>query len=540
MPIIPKVFNECIENSTFGIFAKQDGAVKFVDTLSGKVEIDRIVESYNGRKILSLRVRNTSRLPLKIYSFIVAEFYLPEEEFPSEVMENNWLQCSAAAYKRLTDPTERNVGFFQRDQNPYSFNKDYGHIKGSVISEWFTSLKFSNGNFFIGAVTTADQFAQIFVKKEGEKVLVRVASQFDGLVLTPGQVTKSEKIFFGFGKGSEIEKQFAISLAHFMKVKKPGPPLRAICCSYYWNGNKITEEIINKELDAMGNLDQRLNIDYVQFDAGYTQYFGDWLDYKMRFPSGFSSLITKIKNMGYKAGIWLSPFAINPSTRLRDYHKRWLIHDQYKKIFEGRWTSPFDQLTDYLELDVLDPTNDEVKKYLTKVLLHFKKQGFTLFKLDFMYPVCLADRFSKPVTRAQALRQGLMHIRKVLGDECLILSGITPLSSVVGIADNVRTGIDSLNPFACAIPGVNSLVNNFMLEGNIKESSNRLFFNGIIWRADPDVLVFRKGTGLDEELINKHKKFAVSNKMSLWIGDSIAKMSDEEKVAVVAFFNNTK
>lgn len=514
-----------LENSIYGIL----GSVE-------KIEVERIVSKDNGNTIFQIRARNNSRVPVKIFSFLVAEFITQEKV--ENVLEHGWLQCSEVAYKSLQQPTKESRVFLQRDQNHFSFKEEYGYLENSIISEWFTVIKTGNKDLVIGAITTADMFSQIFVKEENGSVRIRVTCQYDGLILKPGEVLYSEKIFFGEGKQSVLEKQFAESLAKHMDVKKVAPPIRAMCNSYYWNGNKISEESINKELEALETLPEKLNLDYFQIDAGYTKYFGDWLSYKERFPNGFEPIIKRIKKLGYKPAIWLSPFAISPATKLHDHHPGWLLKGDHKKHFEGRWTSPFDNLSPDIDLEVLDPTHPEVKEYLTKVLTHFKDLGFSLFKIDFMYPVCLSEKFYKSVTRAQALREGITHIRKVLGDDSLILTCITQLSPMVGLADYVRTGIDTLNPFVCGVPGINRMVNEFMLEKNIRESEARLFMNGVVWTADPDMLIFREGTGIDKETIEAHKKFAKDNHMSLWIGDSVAGLDEDGKRNLSRFFNS--
>ena len=510
-----------IENSSYEILGDDN------------LQIDRIISKENNNLILQLRARNTSNKPVKIFSFVVADFILPSKI--EKVLEHGWLQCSEVSWKNPDEPTKETKLFLQRDQNHFSFKKEYGYIENSVISEWFTLIKMYGGDLFIGAVTTADQFSQIFVKKEEGGTRVRVTCQYDGLTLSPGQVVKSEKIFFAVGEESKIKKDFAESLAKHMNVKKVAPPIRAMCNSYYWNENKIDDKIINNELDAIEKMSEHLNLDYFELDAGYTKYFGDWLDYKDRFPKGFERIISKIEALGYKPAIWISPFAISPATKLHDHHASWLLKSSHKKHFEGRWTSPVDNLSNDIDLEVLDPTNDEVKKYLKGVLTHFMDLGFELFNTDFMYPVCLAEKYSKPVTRAQALREGVQFIRDTVGD---LKSCITQLSPMVGLIDYVRTGIDTLNPFVCFIPGVNRMINDFMLEKNIQESEERLFLNRVVWNADPDVLVFRDGTGIDEAVISKHKKMAKENNMSLWFGDSVANMDEVTREKVLKFFNN--
>ena len=186
-------------------------------------------------------------------------------------------------------------------------------------------------------------------------------------------------------------------------LKKLRHKFSAMCNSYYWHGNKIDEDLINSELDALELLPEHLNLDYFQIDAGYTKYFGDCLDYKERFPNGFEPIINRIKSLGYKPAIWISPFAINPATKLHDYHPDWFLKGTDHGHFDGRLSSPFDTILDSFDLEVLDPTNPEVLEYVKKVLVHFKALGFELFKTDFTYPVSLSNNYSKPVTRAQAI-----------------------------------------------------------------------------------------------------------------------------------------
>ena len=97
-----------IVNSSYGILP-----------FNNKVEIDRI-ESYDKENlILQLRVRNVSAKPVKIFSFVVAEFILPQ--IAEKVMEHGWLQCSEVSFKTLNEVTEENKFFLQRDQNHFSF-----------------------------------------------------------------------------------------------------------------------------------------------------------------------------------------------------------------------------------------------------------------------------------------------------------------------------------------------------------------------------------------------------------------------------------
>ncbi len=526
-----KDLSDFVESSRYGIFTDKG----FLESQTG-IEIERIKGNEKGGFYLQTRIKNVSTNSININSILVAEFLLHEDLHYGKILEHGWLQCSEVGYRNLGDVTRMLKVFLQRDQNPNSFKPEYGYVEESIVSEWFTTLDIDSKTLLIGAVTTGNQFSTIYIKDKNGEAGIRVITHLDGLAIKPGMVVVSEKIFFALDEDSVVKKDFADSLAKNMKVKKVEPVARGMCNSYYWNGNKIDENLINEELDALEDLPGGLNLDYFQLDAGYTDFFGDWLDYKKRFPNGFGGIVKRIESLGYKPGIWLSPFAINPATKLHDHHPSWLLKGEHKPHFEGRMTSPFDNLMNVLDLEVMDPTKKEVQDYLAKVFTHFKDLGFRLFKIDFMYPVCLASNFAKPVTRAQALRIGVEHIKNVLGSECTVLTGITQIAPVVGLADFVRTGIDTLNPFVCGIPGISTVVNEFMLEKNIEETKARLFLNGKVWRGDPDVLVFRQGTGLNPETIQKHKKLVKDNNLSLWVGDSVARMDVNTQKDLVQFF----
>lgn len=528
-----------IDKSDFGIFVKIGSKVEYLDSQSNLVKISRKAERIKDGRVLRISLQNKSRKIIKVLSSVVVDFKLPHGFRPKEILEHGWLQCSEVKYKSLGNPTKQKRIFFRRDQNSFSFDENYGYLSDSIISEWFTVLRLNSSSLIIGAITTADQFSQIFVRKEGKATRVRVTCQFDGLAIQPGEIVKSEKITFLQGEEEKTLKRFAGLVARAMDVKKPKPPIKAMSCSYYWNGNRVTEEIVDKELNAISAMSEKLNIDYIQIDAGYTRHFGDWLDYGKTFPGGMKKLVSRINRLGYKAGIWLSPFAINPATKLFKKHRSWFLRNGKGKIFDSRFSSPFDSLIPGLDFRAVDPTNEEFRKYLKKILGHFLDQGFKLFKIDFMYPVCLSTRYSIPMTRAQALRSGIKLIRETVGEECYVLSAITPLSPIVGLVDSARMGVDTLSPLVCKLPGIRTVINNRMLESNMQENRLRKFFNGVLWANDPDCLVFREGTGIDERLIEEHKRFAVKNNMSLWTGDSIARMSRESEKKLLKFFNKT-
>ena len=93
------MINKLISSSNFRIIPNNN------------VEVERIVEKYEGNSIYYLRVRNTSKENILINSFVVAEFLIPQNSVVESVLENNWLQCSEIKYKSINEVTVKNKTF---------------------------------------------------------------------------------------------------------------------------------------------------------------------------------------------------------------------------------------------------------------------------------------------------------------------------------------------------------------------------------------------------------------------------------------------
>ena len=185
----------------------------------------------------------------------------------------------------------------------------------------------------------------------------------------------------------------------------------------------------------------------------------------------------------------------------------------------------------------LDPTLPEVENFLIETFSEFKRMGFTFFKLDFLYPICLYANYHKNMTRAQALYHGLSIIRRTIGTESTILTAVSPLSPLVSITDSARTGLDILNPYISKIPLLNGWINNFMLKNNLSTTKLREHFHKKIWISDPDVLIFRRRTGISKTLLSQHYDFVKNNQSNAFIGDSYANLNKKERANLIKFFN---
>lgn len=274
--------------------------------------------------------------------------------------------------------------------------------------------------------------------------------------LKPGEETFPETIDIILGSKEQSLESFANLLRDLNEVKFSFKPPSGLCRAYYYQGNKVNKQYILEQLEAIDRIPGKLGLDYIQIDAGYSP-LGDWLDTKSQFPRGMEFIVGEIKKRGLKAGIWISPFVASPQSKIFKIHNNWFLKDNSGNDFEARFTSPFDFLPP-LQFRVLDVTNPEVKKYLTKIIRQFVKWGFELIKIDFTYPVGFCTNYQQPMTRVQAIREGFKTIRKAAGNKVHIMSGITQLSPLVGLVDSVRVGFDTLNPFVYGIPVVDKCI----------------------------------------------------------------------------------
>jgi len=94
------------------------------------------------------------------------------------------------------------------------------------------------------------------------------------------------------------------------------------------------------------------------------------------------------------------------------------------------------------------PTHPQVQKFLDELFRGLRKDGFTYFKLDFLYGAAYeAGRHDPEVTGTQALRSGLKRIFDAVNppgkpEQTFLLACGAPLMPVVGLVHGARTGGD--------------------------------------------------------------------------------------------------
>ena len=296
--------------------------------------------------------------------------------------------------------------------------------------------------------------------------------------------------------------------------------------NYYQN---INEEIILRDLDA---LDSRFNV--FQIDDGYETYVGDWLDVdKKKFPNGLSPIVKKIHEKGYKAGIWLAPFAVERNAKLYKEHPKWIKkYPSGKKVFAGgNWSGFY----------ALDINNKEVTDYIRKVLTHYMDMGFDFFKLDFLYAAGLSP--SKGESRCETQLRAYKFLREVLKDKLILGCGANIINSYQNF-DYLRVGPDASLSFNDSVVMQLFHRERPSTKVTLQNTIFRSIFNEHLFLNDPDVFLLR-----DDNIQLSLKQRSALTKLNALFGsvlmtsDDIATYDDTKKKILdeaLDIFNNAK
>jgi len=408
---------------------------------------NRIFGDKGNYRIVQTNFVNTSSKSHKFAAIVVMDLFIPGLK-AEKVLTNGWLNTSRSEYVSLNFKSRTNNLLMQRDYNFHSFDKRYGYLKNSIVSEWYTEIVLGKESLVIGAITTKDYFSQVFVKQKKSGLRIRVTCQLDDVIVGSKQKIASEKIALILDRRQSALSGFSRLVSLFAKSSMLVPKeINGLNCAYYDRGNDVDEEYVLAQLNVINSLKVKPKFNYIQLDAGYSDPWGDWFKTESKFPGGLKSIVGKIHQSGFKAGIWVAPFIASPTSDIFKNNPHWFLKDLNEKYIEGRGCSPFDGMG-FLSFKVLDVTNDQVLDYIQFVAKKFKDFGFDMLKIDFTYPIHLKNNYyNNKYTRAQIVRRAYQAVRQGVGNETLLLSGISHLSPLVGVVNSARVEYDSTEPF---------------------------------------------------------------------------------------------
>ncbi|MET0842751.1 MAG: glycoside hydrolase family 36 protein [Mycetocola sp.] len=250
-----------------------------------------------------------------------------------------------------------------------------------------------------------------------------------------------------------------------------------VWCTWYRYFEEVTAADVLENLQAID--DQRLSVDVVQIDDGWSLGTGEWTKPNPRFGS-LADSVAAIRDSGRRAGVWLAPFSVGSRSDLAQRHPDWLTGPA-----GYNWGD---------DLVGLDLTHPDVRTYLTEVFSGLRDLGVDYLKLDFLYSGAVpARRHARDVTDVAAYRSGLALVRDVMGEDAYILGCGAPMLPSVGLVDAMRVSPDTFHEGG--EDGSQGLRGQMSLEA-------RAWQHGRLWTTDPDCLVARPAFALRDEWAN--------------------------------------
>ena len=243
-------------------------------------------------------------------------------------------------------------------------------------------------------------------------------------------------------------------------------------CSWYELFGNVSEPDVVANLEfCAANFDRRF-FRYIQLDDGYQKATGDW-DTNAKFPHGHRWLTDQIHAKGFKAGLWVAPFAVTERSGIPAAHPDWLLRRADAPIV---WDTREDWGGKVYSLDGAHP---QVQQWLFDLARRaVQTWGYDYLKIDFLLWATAGDAHFGGLTHAEAYRKGLGAIRDGMGTEAFLLGCGAPLQHAVGYVNGMRIGTD----VDASWGGIQAPARAAALRG---------FYHRAVWLNDPDCLVVR-------------------------------------------------
>lgn len=284
------------------------------------------------------------------------------------------------------------------------------------------------------------------LKKDEEKILVAAESVFSpGTELAPGQTMSSDRFMVSIGPDPyRALEDYAGAMASAGKART-GEVVNGWCNWFYTLNDFGEDEILQNAAFAARHL-KPFGLEYIQIDEGFQTWHGEW-EGNREFPHGLKWLATRIRQMGLKPGIWISPFVVSGTTTLFRDHPEWFLKNGKGNLQRvGPWPG---ENTDWFrnespERYALDITHPGAEKWFADLIdTIVNNWGFEMIKVDFVaWSVLSAHHYyDRSATPAQVYSKALQIIRETAGDKCHLLE-CGPGNISIGSISSMRIEYD--------------------------------------------------------------------------------------------------
>ncbi|MBQ6533304.1 MAG: alpha-galactosidase [Solobacterium sp.] len=319
---------------------------------------------------------------------------------------------------------KRAVEKFHLDRyGDYHFN-EYPFKRGFLHG--FSWCTFRKGRFyrFFGSLNERELGYTMFEYDHSTKVLT-VRRDCGGLRVAGGRMALFELLITSGTEREVYDRWFAE-----LNIKPRTEKEIAGYSSWYNTFQDINEKSIRDALFGCRSLFEKG--DLFQIDDGWEPHIGDWMEPDgKKFPNGMKEMADLIHANGFRAGLWLAPFAAEKDSALFKNHPDWFIKKDGKPWACGsNWSG-------FYGLDIDIP---EVQTYLEGVFHRvFDEWGFDLVKLDFLYAA--ATFGNERETRAGRMYRAVDLLRKWCGDHLILGCGV-PVMPAFGQFEYCRISCD--------------------------------------------------------------------------------------------------
>jgi alpha-galactosidase len=290
---------------------------------------------------------------------------------------------------------------------------------------------------FVGAQAQAGHMKYVWSADGRRLKEFRAMAEAAPWVLGPGESAESELLLVEAGpEGTSAKEERYLSLLGKAMGARVADRAPAGWSSWYFYWGEISEGAVLKNLEDLKH--RGLDLDVMQVDDGWQKEIGQWTETSARFPHGMAWLAARIREKGFRPGLWLAPFLLSERSALFSRHPDWCVRDLQNGgrplAYGTNWGA-----TQYC----LDPTHPGVKQHLAECFQAFRSWGFDYFKLDFLHAGAMEGVYARSgATRVQAFREGMALIRQLAGDSFLVACG-APLGPCIGLVDALRVGRDT-------------------------------------------------------------------------------------------------
>lgn len=510
-----------------------DNEVAFFETKEvDGIKTEYAYEKQDDRIIVKTSVKNTSR----------------EDIYPGDFKIFDKIQINfSGGYDKVYTECKDLLGFC----GPQALDKKWTSY--STVGLMSSSRRES---ILAGFTDVRRHFYSFTAEKNKDGVDIIPYCPFEGTKIKPGEkISLSDLVLID--KGS-LQKDFDTYSGYLSENLGGFSPEKGLptgyCTWYYHYGTEKSEDLYN----VTGKLSKspfRDTLDYILIDDGWNNSleakksnWGDWYT-KDKYPEGMKHVSGYIHGKGFKAGLWLAPFAVTNNSEIFKNHPDWIL---------GRGD---DLLNNGGEVYGLDLTHPKACEFLEDTIKRvFYEWEFDFIKIDFLlYGALETDKRHDPdFTGSMAFRKGMEIIRDCTGPDKMVLNCGSPVLQSAGCCDTMRIGADVGSRWHFPLNDGMWQYGNCSIKPAMRYTIYRHWMHNNLWFNDPDCIVARSSSNKIEHeefskwfpgMVKDESGFGLSrNEMCAWVklvwitggarllSDELDELEDDRKDLIVKLF----